>query len=220
MNFLFFILLISLFWKPGDFDNWLNHKDRSSRYGRSIIKKHSLAPKLSLQELIKSRISDLLISTKSIINLTPTQWDLRKRALLVLANMRNGLSLSNASSIEGVTSKVVKKYLGDAIKKEKGRWIAKPIDRIQRARWFYSNGERVSVIIDNSETASLISKYLNSVKDALLTRDSSKLSQYHDFLVSDINGKKYPFETNLSKIFELEEMIEEDHTRPIYDDRI
>ena len=217
---LWFVLLISLFWKHGDFDNWLNAKDRTNQYGLLVTKKHYLAPKLSLQKLIKSRISELLISTKSIINLTPSQWDIRKRALLVLSNMRKGVSLTIASAMEDLTPQTAKKYLRGFIKKEKGRWTATITDKIQRARWFYSKGERVSVIIDDSETASLISKYLNSVKDALVTRDPSKLSQYHAFLVTDIDGNKFPFETNLSTIFELEEMIEDDHTRPIYDERI
>ena len=143
---------------------------------------------------------------------------MRNRSLLALSQIRKGESLTYASKEQGITTKEIQQQLGKYLYKKKGRWTAKPIDRIERARWLFSNGERKTIIINNSKDASLISSYLNFVKKAIIAGDDVHLEPFKGKTVVDISGKKHTFETDLNILYLLDEMIESDHPLQIYDD--
>jgi hypothetical protein len=155
----------------------------------------------------------------SYTKLSPEDRDLRIRALNTLSQMRKGKPLTTASKEQGIKVQDALKHLGNAVYKRNGKWIATKTDSIERGRWLYSNGKRISVVINNSKDASLISKYLNAVRVALNTGDETKLEPFKNITIKEANGKKYAFETDLKKLYELKEQIEDSEFSQIYDDR-
>lgn len=115
--------------------------------------------------------------------------------------------------------KDVLRYLGSAVFKKKGKWVATKIDSIERGRWFYSNGERISLVVKSSSAGSLISKYLSVVGIALEKGRKEALEQFKNVKIKGADGKEYPFEINLEKLFELNDQIEDTEFPQIYDDR-
>ena len=154
------------------------------------------------------------------LSLSSTQKDLRHRSLQIRNDMFKGKTLTEASRLHGIKYTDVKKNLGKYLYQKGKRWFAKKNARIQRARWFFSKGKRITVIIDNDKTASLISKYLNEVKFTLRDGNTSRLELYKKIKVIDIYGKKHSFEIDFTTLQELDEMIEDPEFLPIYDDRI
>jgi hypothetical protein len=201
----------------GSFRQWLKSKPRTTRYAKEIIKKHKLNPKLSLQELRTARISELDVSQKPYDKLSSKEKDLRVRALLVKSAMLQGKNLKDAISEEGISIKETQLHLGKFLYHKGGKLAVRQQDSIERARWFFSKGERTSIVINNSETASLISKYLASVQKALRTGQQVLLDPFKKLFVVDINGKKYSFETDLNVLYVLHEMLEDDRPYMIYE---
>ncbi|AKB85832.1 hypothetical protein MCMEM_1779 [Methanococcoides methylutens MM1] len=138
-------------------------------------------------------ISHLSPALKTWRDLSEEDRDLRIRALLTISAMRKGASLTKAAKEQGITSKQAAAHLGKYVHKKKGRWIATHTDKIERGRWFYSDGERISVIINDSRDASLISKYLNAVRWALKSGDESILQSFKGVKVTDVDGGMHCF---------------------------
>ncbi|UGV41610.1 hypothetical protein J7W08_04810 [Methanococcoides orientis] len=175
------------------FKEWLNAKARNTEYAKRVIKLHELAPSLSLKELLEQGISHLSPALKSWKELSAEERDLRIRALQTLSDMRKGESLTKAAKEQGITRKQAVMHLGRYVYKKKGRWVATHTDKIERGRWFYSDGERISVIINDSGDASLISNYLNAVRWALDTGDKSILQSFKGLKITDVDGEKHCF---------------------------
>jgi hypothetical protein len=133
--------------------------------------------------------------------------------------MRKGKSLTSAAKEQGINVQDALKHLGNAVSKKNGRWVATKTDSIERSRWLYSNGKRISVVIKSSRDASLISKYLNAVRIAVITGPATKLEAFKGVTIKGVDGKDYPFETDLEKLYELKLQIENPELLPIYDDR-
>ncbi|NPE30688.1 hypothetical protein HNV12_22580 [Methanococcoides sp. SA1] len=201
------------------YGEWLKAMPRTSRYAREIIRKHQLFPDKSLNRLRKMRISDVSATHKAFTSLNPYEKDVRKRSLMVLSEMRKGKSLTEASKEHGVKVQSVLKHLGTSVKKKNGKWVPSKTDHIERSRWFYSDAKRVAVIVNSSKDASLISKYLNAVRVALNTGNDTILEPFKYLKIKGADGKDYPFETDLEKLYELNEQIEDSEFLPIYDDR-
>jgi hypothetical protein len=161
--------------------------------------------------------SGLELSTVPFRALSPADKVLRSRALIVKANMRNGMSLGEAARQEQLKPTEVIRQIGRYLFKHNGQWRARQTDTIERSRWFFSNGERISVILTNSRDASLVSKYLATVRHALETGDESLLKPFKRLTIKDADGKKHRFETRLNVLYELEEQRDEDHFDGIYD---
>ncbi|WP_406661903.1 hypothetical protein V7O66_05160 [Methanolobus sp. ZRKC3] len=201
------------------YGQWLKAQPRDTRYAKEIIRKHKLNPSATLSNLRKTRVSDISPASKPFAALTPVQRDMRTRSLYALNNVRKGKSLSTAAKEQGISVQDALKHLGNSVHKKNGRWVATKTDSIERGRWLYSNGKRVSVVVKNSRDASLISKYLNAVRTAIRTGDEAALKPFKNVTIQGADGKDYPLETDLEKLYVAEERIEDDEFLPIYDDR-
>ena len=164
--------------------------------------------------------------TKHILNFSRKRWTslnseqkhIRVLSLETLRRMRNGESLTSSIKEIGLSKNQVIKHLGKNIFKRKGRFVASLKDSIQRSMEFYDAKKgRVFVIAKNSKDASKIGKYFSAVRKAI-EGNKSDLKKFKGKYFKDANGKKHKFETNIKKIFELEEEIEEPEFRQIYEE--
>ncbi|MDG6244853.1 MAG: hypothetical protein QCH31_10785 [Methanolobus sp.] len=201
------------------YGEWHKAQRRDSRYAKDIIRKHKMYPDKSLSQLRTLKISEISPALKSFDVLSPAQRDMRIRAVQALSDVRKGKSLTSAAKDQGISVQDALKHLGNSVYKKNGRWVAAKTDSIERGRWFYSNGKRVSVVIKSSKDASLISKYLNAVRTALRTGDEEALKPFKNVTIQGADGKDYPLETDLEKLYEANEQIEDSEFLPIYDDR-
>ena len=201
------------------YGKWLKAQPRDTRYAREIIRKHNLNPSATLSILRNMRVSDVSPALKPFDALSPEERDLRKRALYALSDVRKGKNLTLAAKEQGIKIRDVLRHLGSAVFKKKGKWVATKTDSIERGRWFYSNGKRVGLVVKSSSDGSLISKYLSVVGIALEKGRKEALEQFKNVKIKGANGKEYPFEINLEKLFELNDQIEDTESPQIYDDR-
>lgn len=152
-------------------------------------------------------------------NLTSKQKSRRKLSLEVLRLMRRGASFSSATKESGFSPYLSKKNLGRYLRKKSGRYIPTLTDSIQRSMEFYDKKEgRIFIVVKNSKDASLIGEYFSSVRQAIRTGDDSYLKRFKRKSIIDANGKKHKFETDLDKIYDIEEGIEEPEFREIYEE--
>lgn len=203
------------------YGEWFKAQPRDTKYAREIIRKHKLNPSATLSTLRNKGVSKVSPARKPFDMLSDEEKDLRKRALLALSDLRKGKSLTLAAKEQGIKIEDALRHLGNAVyqKKTNGKWVARKTDSIERGRWLYSKGKKVSVVVKSSRDASLISKYLNVVRIALSTGNKTALEQFKNAKIKGANGKEHPFETNLKKLHELDEQIEESEFLQIYDDR-
>lgn len=201
------------------YGEWLIALPRDTRYAKEIIRKHLMFPDKSLNQLRKMKLSDVSPALSSFSKLSPEQRDMRTRAVQALSDVRKGKSLTTATKQQGITVTEALKHLGNSVLKKNGRWVATKTDSIERGRWFYSNGKRVSVVVRNSTDASFVSKYLNAVRTALRTGDEAALKPFQNVTIQGADGKEYQLETDLSRLYEANEQIENPEFLPIYDDR-
>jgi hypothetical protein len=201
------------------YGEWKNAQPKNSRYAQEIIKKHNLNPSATLSTLSNMRVSDVSLAQKPFDSLSPEERDVRKRALIALSDLRKGENLTLAAKEQGIKMQDALRHLGSAVFKINGKWVATKTDRIERGRWLYSNGKKVSVVVKSSSDASLISKYLNAVRIALSTGKKAALEQFKNVKIKGADGKEYPFEINLKKLHELADQVEEPEFLQIYDDR-
>ncbi len=201
------------------FNKWKTARSRTTRYAKGIIQKHKLFAKLTLGELRKARISDLIFSNKRWSDLTASEKRERNLALEVLRNMRKGETLRASSKNVGLSINSIKKHLGKSLFKKHGRWFVKNKDRIQRGMTIYKQRVgKISIAVTNSRDASIIGEYFSAVKQALKTGDSSHLKKFKKITIIDAKGKKHKLETNLDRLYEIDDEMEDVEFFEIYYD--
>lgn len=198
------------------FTAWLHAKPRLSIYAKTIIRRHQIAPHASLQVLRTSGTSS--VSNLAWNSLSANQREMRKRSLNVLHLIRQGKPFKTAAKEYGITPKITREQLGRAIIKRGGRWVGRKSDTIERGMRLYENGRITSITVTNSKDASLMGEYFSAVKKALRTRDPQPLQKFKHITITDANGTKHRFETNLKKLYEIEERQENSEFFDIYDE--
>jgi len=158
------------------------------------------------------------LSRRSWSRLTPRQKTRRITSLKVLSLVREGKSLVKWSREFGISLDIVKSHLKSAIRKKGKRWVAKAYDMIQRNMVISEKGESISIIITNSEDASLIGRYFNDVKKFLVSGDVSLLKKYKGKKIKDSRGKVHTLETNPQALYDIEEAREDEEFFEIYED--
>ena len=201
------------------FNAWKKAMPRTSVYAKTIVKRHKSNTKATLSELRNFRV----------VSLDKIGWDSldseskvhRLMALEVKRKMLEGKSLK--FSIENISKDnfkrdfgIIKRHLGKSLFKRKNRWKVKVFDTIQRGMHHYENGRIISVVVKNSRDASLIGQHQSAIKEALLSGDDSALKKFKKLTFKDVKGKKHRFETDLSKLFEIEERKETPEEYEIY----
>lgn len=199
------------------YGDWLNAQSRTSRYAREIIRKHQYFPDRNLKQLRNLKISDHDLSNTSWQTLSSSQKRDRNLSLEILREMRHGNTLTEATSKLGVNKQFALKHLGTHLEKEGGRWQVTKTDSIQSEMLIYSESEGVtSIVVTNSRDRSRIGKYFAVVQKALKTGDPSGLEKFKDMKIKDANGNEYRLETNLERLYEIGETIEEPEFLEIY----
>jgi hypothetical protein len=79
-------------------------------------------------------------------------------------------------------------------------------------RWLktYESGQRAEVLVNDSRTASQLSRYSNAVGNYLETGDSSGLTEFEGKTYVDAHGKTHTFETDPAAIRATIERSESD----------
>ena len=177
-------------------------------YAKKVIVLHKKHPTKTLAQLTgRKAVKEL--SRRAWNTLTPNQKASRKLALKVLSTMRQGKSLRYSANQFGIDINTATKHLRSALTKKKGKWIAKKLDRIQRSMLISTKGAQKTIVVANSNDASLIGQYHNAVKKFLRTGDESLLKPFKGKKVKDVKGKKYELETDPQNLFDIEEAKED-----------
>jgi hypothetical protein len=134
----------------------------------------------------------------------------RGRALEVLSEVRRGKgSLSGLSRAYGISPNTVRRATG-AFRKKRGHWIPRPTDRIERWLKTYERGTRREVLVADSRTAALLSRYAHAVGIYLETGDTRPLAKFKGRTYRDAKGKVHRFETRAAAIRAATERSEAD----------
>lgn len=199
--------------KYGNFKAWLKAADRTTRYGQLIIKKHKIFPKLSLNALRAVAVTEGFLSRKSWKTLSLTEKTMRERALQVYTRMNKGESLTEARNGIKISMKQLLKHLGKALFKKGRRWAIKKTNNIQRELPFYENGRAVTIVVRNQRDARRVSEYMAATK-RVLRGDDTTLQPFEGEYIIDADGRERFFETNLERIFEIHDCIENQEIIP------
>jgi len=99
----------------------------------------------------------------------------RERSLDALALQRRGYSLRRASDLARTDPRTVRHHVGGALRKDGGRWVARPFDRIPREMTVLTASGPVVMTIRDSRTASLIAAHANAARKYVELGDEEPL---------------------------------------------
>lgn len=99
--------------------------------------------------------------------------------LQVVSRMRHGMSLSTAAKALGIAPDTVRRYAGSALARDvRGRWQAKPSDRLYRSMRFLDRRGLTTVQPASSREASKLSAYWHAVDTFITTGDDRPLRRF------------------------------------------
>jgi ribosomal protein L21E len=187
------------------FEEWTSAQPRYSDYTARIARTHARYPSATLSQLrrhprsTQSPLSAVPRAPPSRVPyalLTARERSARQRSLEVVSESRRGKgSLSTLARRRGIAPKTVRRASG-AFRKRAGRWVATRTDKVQRYLKSYEHGERIEVLVSNSRTATLLSRYANAVGQFVETGDASGLREFKGKTYVDALGKTHTFETD------------------------
>jgi hypothetical protein len=133
------------------------------------------------------------------------QREAYERALKAISLMRReDMSLRAAAHEAGTQQDTVRALAGQAlIRTRRGRWEARPRDRLERRMLLYDRKGTIFVTVRSSATASRIGEYHNAVKKSLETGNRSKLRPFRGKSIVDAKGKHHRFVTSPTVIRRL-----------------
>ena len=168
-------------------------------------------------QVIRVRRSRTPIWRKKYSQLTVREKVKRRLSLEVLQRMRRKrLSLTKASRELGVSRKTVKRHVGTALVKKRGRLILGR-DRVSRAMTIYESGQEKVVEVPDFQTASNIGKYHSFVKRFLETGDVSILHRARGIrYVRDTHRKTHELELRPHVLYQIAQRRAEPEFFQIY----
>jgi len=108
---------------------------------------------------------------------------------------KKGYTLARASRDLGIPTRTVKRHVGSALRKRRGRWELSGRDRISRVLRIIERGAETIVEVPDFENASRIGKYYEIVRRFLDTGDRSVLREVQGIRrIIDIHGKTHTLE--------------------------
>ncbi len=201
------------------FGDWLSAQPSRTKYVAGIERRHARYPSATLSQLRRhprsgqyplSRVRRAPTHRLPFSVLNQRERFQRQRALSVLSEVRRGEgSLTARARAHGLSRETVRRASG-AFRKRGDRWVPTKRDRIQRWLKSYEDGWRVEVLIDDSRTATLLSKYAHAVNEFLVTRDPDVLRPFRDVTYRDALGVEHSFETSPDAIIAAVERSESD----------
>jgi hypothetical protein len=201
------------------YQDWSRSQGSSSGYSRRIARGHARYPSAGLGQLRRhpksgqtplGKVRRAPPARVPLAFLGPKEQLTRRRALDVVSEARRGKgSLSKLSRARGIAPKTVRRASG-AFRKQGGRWVVTKTDRVQRWLKSYEGGYRTEVLVNDSRTASLLSRYANAVGRYRETGDPSGLSDFEGKTYKDALGNVHSFETDPAALRDAFERSESD----------
>ncbi len=201
------------------FEAWKAAQPARTKYVVGIERRHARYPFATLSQLRRhpssrqaplGRVRRAPSYRLPLSALSQRERFQRQRALSVLSEVRRGKgSLTARARAHGLSRDTVRRATG-AFRKRGGRWVPTRRDRIQRWLKSYEDGRRVEVLIDDSRTATLLSKYTHAVDEFLVTRDPELLRPFRGVTYRDAFGVEHTFETNPEAILTALDRSESD----------
>lgn len=136
--------------------------------------------------------------------LSDTKNDAYRRVLDAIALQRRNpdMSLSEAARHCGTTLATVQRHARSAITQKRGRWEARPYDELPRRMLFLTDRGYISIVVKNSDDATLIAQYFNEVRQFLTPSSSFSFDEFEgDWIESE--GRRYYFVTDAKTINRL-----------------
>jgi hypothetical protein len=129
--------------------------------------------------------------------LSARQLDHYRSALdaLKLKRENPNISLTKAAKESGTTAPTVRRYVGSALIKHRGRYGARPSDRLRRDLVFYDSKGKFTLTTHSSRQSSTIAKYHNAVRAYIVYGDDSALKLFEGKAIT-VHGKPYAFMTD------------------------
>ena len=201
------------------FELWKAARPARTKYVAGLERRHARYPSATLSQLRRhpregkhalSRVPRAPLSRIPLAYLSSREQAQRQRVLSVLSAARRGKgSLTKLARADRISPRTVRKATG-AFRKRGGRWLPTRRDRIQRWLRTYETGRRVEVLIDNSQTATLLSKYAHAVSQYLVTRDPELFRPFRGKTYRDVFGVEHTFETRPEAVLAAVERSESD----------
>jgi len=201
------------------FEAWLVAHPSRGAYVARISRTHARYPTASLRQLRRhpgarqpplSKVPRAPVYRLPVAALTRTEHLTRRRAQEVLSEARRGKgSLSKLARARGIAPKTVRRASG-AFRKRGSRWVATRSDRVERWLKSYEIGYRTEVLVKDSRTATLLSRYANAVGRYRETGDPSRLKSFTGRTYRDAAGKTHTFETDPAALRDAFERSESD----------
>ncbi|MHB8602756.1 MAG: hypothetical protein ACYC6W_03475 [Nitrosotalea sp.] len=148
--------------------------------------------------------------------LTPKQLAKYHDSIEALYLIRHGSSLKNASETTRVSIPTIKKYIGSTLRVKNRKTIARKSDNLLRKMSIYENGKEIFIQVKGRKKTSLIGKYHSAIGRLIAQNDMNKLQSFQEIKIRDIKGKVHRFETDVDKIKQILERIEEPEFFNIY----
>jgi hypothetical protein len=137
----------------------------------------------------------------------PARWSGRpipdERIQLALRTLRQRGNFAEAARAAKVSPERLRKYAVERglIEKTGRRWRTRA--ELPRLMPIFSKGKSLTIVVANSEAASLVGTYMAAVGRFLETNNRSALSPFIGHSVLDTSGKEHPFETNPNILYRL-----------------
>lgn len=132
--------------------------------------------------------------------MSPKEQDTWDSMAHVISRIRDGVSLSKASEEFGIAPNIVVKLGRPALRKRKGRYVAKKTDRLLRVVTILGLKGKYEIATRDSRQASLIGSHWAAVQRYLQTGDDTALLKFKNKRVIDANRRRHRFLTNLEEL--------------------
>ena len=169
------------------------------------LKRKTIGSKAATNSPVNKRKITRPQTSKQFYALPDVQQETWSRVTHVISKMRSeGVSLTQASREFGLDPRVVRNRAGSALRKtRKGRYVARPSDKLLRVLVIPTPGGLTEVALRGSETASKIAEYNAAVQKYLRTGDVSRLKKFRRMKLLDEKGKRIKLVTDLAELQKL-----------------
>jgi len=126
------------------------------------------------------------------------------RVTHVISRMRtDGISLKRASREFGLSTSTVIRLAKPALRKRKGRYAAKPTDKLLRLLVIPTRKGLLEIAMRDSRQASRVGEYWAAVQKYLRTGDASAIEEFRRRGITDASRKRISLLTNLEELDRL-----------------
>lgn len=143
-------------------------------------------------------------TVKQFFAMSPRSQDEWTRTTHVVSRMRDGASLRQASREVGLHPRTVVRLAGSALRRRAdGRYVARPGDRLLRVMRMPTRTGLRALGLRDSRQASQLGKHGAALDWYFETGDASRLKEFKGKYITDVNGRRIPFLTDLEQLDRL-----------------